>query len=61
MNAQWEEISPVIEDISLTAKAQVRVARSRADIEAIRNAAITTLDGIGTPPPKRPPGKSPNR
>jgi hypothetical protein len=61
MNAQWEEISPVIEDISLTAKAQARSANSRADIDAIRDAALAALDGIGTPPPKRPPGKGPNQ
>ena len=61
MNAQWEEVSPIIEDISLPAKAGVRTARSRTDIEAIKNAAIAALDAIGTPPPKRPPGKSPTR
>lgn len=61
MNAQWEEVSPVIEDISLTAKAQARSANSRADIDAIKDAALAALDAIGTPPPKRPPGKSPNR
>ena len=61
MNAQWEEVAPIIEDISLPAKAGVRIARSRTDIDTIRDAAIAALDAIGTPPPKRPPGKSPTR
>lgn len=60
MNAQWEQVSPIIEDISITAKAQVKTARSRAEINAIRNTAASALDGIGDPPPRRP-GNKPRR
>lgn len=54
MNAAWEQVSPSIEEISVTAKAAVKTARSKADIDKIVSDAIEELDQIGTPPPKRP-------
>ena len=60
MNAAWEGVSPIIEDISITAKAKVKSARSRADIDSIKDAAAAALDGIGDKPPRRP-GTKPRR
>lgn len=54
MNASWEHVSATIEQISVSAKAAVRLARSRADIDEITRVAVTELDNIGTPAPKRP-------
>jgi hypothetical protein len=54
MNGQWEQVSPVIEDISITAKSRVKTARSAADIEQIKANAIASLDAIGEKPPENP-------
>ena len=54
MNDSWEHVSATIEDISVSAKAAVRSARSRADIDDITARAVAELDKIGTPAPKRP-------
>jgi hypothetical protein len=58
MNAAWEQVSPLIEDISITAKARIRAAGSTGDIRDITEAALSALDEIGEKPPPRPPGKS---
>lgn len=54
MNGQWEQVSPIIEDISITAKSRVKTARSAADIDQIKAEAITSLDSIGEKPPENP-------
>jgi hypothetical protein len=61
MNAQWEQVSPIIEDISISAKSQVKSARSRDDIDRIKTAAAAALDGIGERPPERPDKNKPRR
>jgi hypothetical protein len=54
MNAAWEDVSATIEEISISAKAAVKTARSRTDIDKIADDARRKLDAIGTPPPQRP-------
>lgn len=59
MNAQWEEVSATIEEISVVAKAQARAGGSKAEIRAVAAAATAALDAIGDKPPERP--NKPNR
>ena len=54
MNEQWETISPAIEQITLGANPQVRNAPRKAEIDAIVEVTVATLDGIGDKPPKAP-------
>lgn len=54
MNAAWEQVSPVIEDVSITAKARAKAATTAAAIASVAAAAAAVLDGIGEKPPERP-------
>lgn len=54
MNAQWQQVAAVLEQITIGAKAQVRAAASSAVIDAIVSATVAALDGIGTKPPEPP-------
>lgn len=57
MDSQWKHVAALIEQITITAKAQVRAAASQAEIDAIVAAAAAYLDQIGERPPERPPQK----
>lgn len=54
MNTQWQQVAAALEQITISAKAQVRAAGSGAVIDAIVSATVAALDGIGTKPPEPP-------
>lgn len=51
MNMAWDEVSPLIEEISLRGKYQVKAARSQDEIDDIVTATLKELDSIGEPSP----------
>lgn len=57
MDSQWKQVAALIEQITIGAKAQVRLASSQAEIDAITAASAAALDQIGERPPERPPQK----
>jgi hypothetical protein len=54
MDSVWKGAAAAIEQIALSAKAEVRASRDRATIQAIVTATAETLDAIGEKPPERP-------
>lgn len=54
MDGLWKGAAAAIEQISLSAKAQVRLSQSQSAIDDIVSEAVATLDGIGDKPPVRP-------
>lgn len=54
MDSVWRGAAAAIEQIALSAKAEVRASRDRAAIQAIVAATAETLDAIGEKPPERP-------
>lgn len=56
MDSVWKGAAAAIEQISLSAKAQVRLSQSQSAIDDIVSEAVATLDGFGDKPPVRPKG-----
>ena len=54
MDSQWKQVAALIEQISIGAKARVKVAGSPDEIIAIVAEATAALDGIGDKPPQPP-------
>lgn len=54
MDGVWKGAAAAIEQIALSAKAEVRATRDRAAIQAIVTQTAETLDAIGEKPPERP-------
>jgi hypothetical protein len=54
MDSQWKMVAALIEQISIGAKAQVKVAADPAEIRSIVAEATASLDGIGDKPPQPP-------
>jgi hypothetical protein len=54
MDSQWKMVAALIEQISIGAKAQVKVAAGPGEIAAIVAESTAALDGIGDKPPKPP-------
>lgn len=51
MNAAWDEVSPLIEEISLRGKYAVKAAKSQEEVDTIVNSTLEELDSIGEPSP----------
>lgn len=51
MNDSWDEISPLIEEISLRGKYAVKSAKSQDEIDEILLNTLDQLDSIGEPKP----------
>lgn len=51
MNEAWTQISALIEEISLRGKAEIRAAKSQAELDEIVLVTVDQLDAIGTPEP----------
>ena len=47
MNEAWDEVSPLIEEISLRGKYALKYARSQSEIDEIVSNAVNQLDAIG--------------
>jgi hypothetical protein len=51
MNEAWDEVSPLIEEISLRGKYAVKSAKSQDEIDEILLSTLDQLDSIGEPKP----------
>ena len=54
MDSQWKMVAALIEQVSIGAKARVKIAAGPDEITAIVAEASAALDGIGDKPPQPP-------